>query len=92
MNPQISIFCALLGPSYIINLSQLVSPSVTLPAELVFLISSGQSCFLAIYVMVLTYRILCVLVILDHINNRLFQKVSACSSITILCYTQGVEM
>ena len=30
-----SFFCVLLGPSWIINLAQLVSPSVALPAELV---------------------------------------------------------
>ena len=31
-------FCVLLGPSWIINLAQLVSPSVALPAELVIII------------------------------------------------------
>ena len=35
MKPQIVFFTELLGPSLIINLSQLVSPSVALPAELV---------------------------------------------------------
>ena len=36
MKPQIVFFTELLGPSLIINLAQLVSPSVALPAELVF--------------------------------------------------------
>ena len=31
-----AVFTELLGPSLIINLAQLVSPSVALPAELVF--------------------------------------------------------
>ena len=35
MKPQIVFFTELLGPSLIINLTQLVSPSVALPAELV---------------------------------------------------------
>ena len=35
MKPQIVFFSELLGPSLIINLAQLVSPSVALPAELV---------------------------------------------------------
>ena len=35
MKPQIGFFTELLGPSLIINLAQLVSPSVALPAELV---------------------------------------------------------
>ena len=35
MKPQIVFFTELLGPSLIINLAQLVSPSVALPAELV---------------------------------------------------------
>ena len=35
MKPQIVFFSMLLGPSLIINLAQLVSPSVALPAELV---------------------------------------------------------
>ena len=33
MKPQIVFLCVLLGPSWIINLAQLVSPSVVLPAE-----------------------------------------------------------
>ena len=37
MKPQIVFFSELLGPSLIINLAQLVSPSVALPAELVLL-------------------------------------------------------
>ena len=37
MKPQLVFFVIeLLGPSLIINLAQLVSPSVALPAELVF--------------------------------------------------------
>ena len=35
MKPQIGFFIELQGPSLIINLAQLVSPSVALPAELV---------------------------------------------------------
>ena len=35
MKPQIGFFSELQGPSLIINLAQLVSPSVVLPAELV---------------------------------------------------------
>ena len=35
MKPRIVFFAELLGPSLIINLAQLVSPSVALPAELV---------------------------------------------------------
>ena len=35
MKPQKGFFTELLGPSLIINLAQLVSPSVALPAELV---------------------------------------------------------
>ena len=38
MKPQIGFFFTeLLGPSLIINLAHLVSPSVALPAELVFM-------------------------------------------------------
>ena len=37
MKPQIVFFSELQGPSLIINLAQLVSPSVALPAELVSL-------------------------------------------------------
>ena len=36
MKPQIGFFSELQGPSLIINLAQLVSPSVALPAQLVF--------------------------------------------------------
>ena len=37
MKPQIDFFSELLGPSLIIiNLAQFVSPSVALPAELIF--------------------------------------------------------
>ena len=37
MKPQIGFFFSeLQGPSFIINLAQLVSPNVALPAELVF--------------------------------------------------------
>ena len=35
MKPQIGFFTELLGPILIINLAQLISPSVALPAELV---------------------------------------------------------
>ena len=35
MKPQIVFFSGLLGPSLIINLAQIVSPRVALPAELV---------------------------------------------------------
>ena len=38
MKPQIVFFTELLGPSLIINLAQLVSLSVALPAELVLLV------------------------------------------------------
>ena len=39
MKPQIVFFNKLLGPSLIINLAQLVSPSLALQAELVFVCS-----------------------------------------------------
>ena len=35
MKPQIGFFSELQGPSLIINLAQLVSPSVALPADIV---------------------------------------------------------
>ena len=37
-----AFFSELLGPSLIINLAQLVSPSVALPAELVFMIANSD--------------------------------------------------
>ena len=39
MKPQIGFFSKLLGPSLIINLAQLVPPSVALPAEHIFVCS-----------------------------------------------------
>ena len=44
MKPQIGCFSELLGPNLIINLAQLVSPSVALSAELVLNMCQCYNC------------------------------------------------
>ena len=56
MKPQIGFFFTeLLGPSMIINLAQLVSPSVALPAELVSKSISSKDILEKLYHKVLPY-------------------------------------